>query len=184
MANVLTNPDRFFVELSRRDPNLLAPFAIVVVSAIAPAIVNMLYYSSIAVPTKTIVELLAPFILWFLFAGAYYAISIFFGGVGSFKRVLEFTGYSFIPQILYIIFGTVLMCIFRSPYTPFPQFIVYTIAVINLLIVLWSVVICVLAVKHARNLSTQDALFTVVGGVIAWALLLWGLAWILSGIMN
>jgi len=29
MANPLTNPDRFFAEISGRDPNLLAPFVIV-----------------------------------------------------------------------------------------------------------------------------------------------------------
>jgi len=184
MTNVLTNPDRFFAELSGRKSNLLTPFVIVIVSAIIPVIAKMICYYSIAVPTMTIVELVAPPIMWFLFAGASYALSIFFRGVGSFKRVLEFTGYSFVPQILYVIFSAILLGIFLSPHTPRPQFMVYAIAIINLIIVLWSVAIWLFAVKHARNLSTQGALFAVIGGVVSGFLLLWGLACTISGIMN
>ena len=47
MANPLTNPDRFFAELSGRDPNLLAPFLIVLITATISAVSTaMIPYSS------------------------------------------------------------------------------------------------------------------------------------------
>ena len=170
---LITNPDRFFAELSGRESNLLMPFVIVLVSAILPVIAKMICYYSIAVPVAVIVELIAPFIGWILCAGAVYAFSIIFWGVGSFKRVLEFTGYGFVPQILSAIFSAVLLYIFLPTHTPPPQFMVYTITIIVLLLSFWSVAIWVFAVKHARNISTQEALFTVVGGVFTgWLLVL------------
>lgn len=181
---LITNPDRFFGELSGRESNLLAPFAIVIVSAIAPAIANMIYYSSIAVPPRTIVGLIAPFIGWFLCAGAFYAISIFFRGVGSFKRVLEFTGYGFVPQIPSAILNAILMPILLPIISSHPQFMMYAIAIIGLLFFLWSVAIWIFAVKHARNLPMQDALFTVVGSMVAGWLLMLVTIGVISGIMN
>lgn len=171
---LITNPNRFFGELSGRDPNLLAPFIIVLIGAVISAISDaMMSYRSGAAAAGIAIELVAPFIMWFLFAGAFYAISIFHGGVGSFKRVLEFTGYGFIPQIPSAIFNALIINTLLPFLASLPQFTTYAIAIIGLLLFLWSVAIWVFAVKHARNLSTQDALFTVVGGVVAgWLLML------------
>lgn len=60
----------------------------------------------------------------------------------------------------------------------------YAIAIIGLLLFLWSVAIWVFAVKHARNLSTQDALFTVVGGVVAGWLLMWGMIYLIASTIH
>ncbi|MEA3282371.1 MAG: Yip1 family protein [Euryarchaeota archaeon] len=177
---LITNPDRFFAELSGRESNLLTPFVIVIVSAVIPVIAKMICYSSIAVPVGVIVELIAPFIGWLLCAGAFYAFSIFFRGVGSFKRVLEFTGYGFIPKIPSAILNAILLSLLAS----LPQSIVYAITIISSLLLFWSVGIWVFAVKHARNIPAQDAFFTVAGSMVAGWLLLWGLAWILLGIMH
>jgi hypothetical protein len=184
VVNPLTNPDRFFAELSGRGSNLLAPFVIVLIVAAIPAIAEMLYYSSGTASTGIAVGLVAPFLIWFLFAGAFYAISIFPGGVGSFKRVLEFTGYGFIPQIPSAIFNALIINTLLPPLASLPQFTTYAITIIGLLLFLWSVAIWVFAVKHARNLSTQDALFTVVGGVVAGWLLMWGMMCIIAGIID
>jgi hypothetical protein len=167
---LLTNPDRFFGELSGRESNLLAPFVIVLITAIIPAIAELLYYFH-TTAAEIVVEV-APFVWWFLCAGASYVLSIFLGGVGSFKRVLEFTGYGFIPQILSAIFNTVVIYTLLPLLASLPQFMMYVIAIIGLLLFLWSVAIWVFAVKHARSLSTQDALFVVVCSlVVGW--LLW-----------
>ncbi|MEA1895038.1 MAG: Yip1 family protein [Euryarchaeota archaeon] len=176
---LIANPDRFFAELSGRESNLLTPFVIVIVSAVIPVIAKMICYSSIAVPVEVIVELIAPFIGWLLCAGAFYAFSIFFRGVGSFKRVLEFTGYGFIPQIPSAILNAILLPILLPLLASLPQFIAYAITIISLLLLFWSVAIWVFAVKHARNIPAQDAFFTVAGSMVAGWLLLWGLAWIL-----
>ena len=170
---LITNPDRFFGELSGSASNLLAPFSIVLIGAAIPAIAKMVCYHSITVPPVVAVGLIAPFIGWFLCAGAFHAISIFFGGIGSFKRVFEFTGYGYILQIPSAIFNAVILYILLPTLASSPRFAMYAIAIISILLSLWSVAIWVFAVKHARNLSTQDALFTVVGGVVGgWLLLL------------
>ncbi|PXF58209.1 MAG: hypothetical protein C4B59_13770 [Candidatus Methanogaster sp.] len=41
VANVLTNPDRFFAEPSQRDVNLRTPFTIVLIAAIVATISNV-----------------------------------------------------------------------------------------------------------------------------------------------
>ena len=181
---LITNPDRFFGELSERDPNLLAPFVIVLITATISAVSTAMMPYSSGAAAEVAIRLITPFIWWFLFAGAFYALSIFFRGAGSFKRVLEFTGYGFIPQILSAIFNAIIMHALLSLLASLPQFTVYAIAIISLLIALWSVAIWVFAVKHARNISAQDALFTVVGSMVAGWPLMWGLACIISGIMN
>ncbi|MEA1865228.1 MAG: Yip1 family protein [Euryarchaeota archaeon] len=150
----------------------MAPFLIVLIGAVIPAIAKMICYSSITVTASIAVELIAPFVAWFLNAGAFYAISIFLGGIGSFKRVFEFTGYGFILQILSAIFNAILLYALLSTHGSPPQFMVYVIDISGLLLLLWSVAIWVFAVKHARNLSTQDALFTIVGSVVVGGLLL------------
>ncbi len=88
MANPLTNPDRFFGELSGRDPDLLAPFAIVLITATISAVSTAMMHCSSGAAAEVAIRLITPFVWWFLFAGAFYALSIFFMGAGSFKRVL------------------------------------------------------------------------------------------------
>ena len=180
---LITNPDRFFAELSGRNPNLLAPFIIVLIGAVIPAIAEVICYFH-AAAAGIAVELVAPFIVWFLFAGAFYAISIFLGGVGSFKRVLEFMGYGFIPQILSAIFNALIIHTPLALLASLPQFTTYAIATIGLLLFLWSVAIWAFAVKHARNLSTQDALFAVVGGVVAGFLLMLVIIGVIASIID
>jgi len=119
MTNVLTNPDQFFAELSTRDESLKTPFLIVLVAATIAAISSAMMLSTIA-PTLpeeaavvsdvfpvigAITGLLMLFILWLLYTGVFYVLSIFFGGEGSFKRCLEFVGYGFIPMIISSLIG-------------------------------------------------------------------------------
>ena len=121
MTNVLTNPDRFFAELSAKDTKLMTPFAIVLVVAIIAAISAAMMldvvasslpetastFVGIGAAIGAIVGLLMQFVMWLLYAGVFYVISIFFSGEGSFKRCLEFIGYGFIPSIIGAIIGLV-----------------------------------------------------------------------------
>jgi len=170
---LITNPDRFFGELSGRASNPLAPFVIVLITATISAVSTaMMPYSSGAAVEEVAIRLITPFIWWFLCAGAVYAFSIFFRGVGSFKRVLEFTGYGFIPQIPSAIFNALIMHALLPLLASLPPFTTYVIAIIGLLLLLWGAAIWIFAVKHARNISTRDALFAVIGGVVAGVLLM------------
>ena len=201
MTNVLTNPDRFFAELSAKDTKLMTPFAIVLVSAIIAAICTMVMFRvmysfpenvafvfSTFATINTISDLITPFISWFLFAAAFYVVSMLFKGEGSFVRVFEFVGYGFIPMIIASVLGLVTTLILTSA-VGFPlnnpellwQTMMQHLSIygpvmvvsvtIQFLIMLWSVVIWVFGVKHVRNLGMGHAIITVLGGChITWCL--------------
>jgi hypothetical protein len=209
MTNVLTNPDRFFAELSTRDVSLKTPFVIVLIAAIissisaamaASATISTLpeeaaAFAGIGAAIGAIYGLFLQFSIWLLSAGVFYVISIFFGGEGSFKRVLEFTGYGFIPMIASLVIGLVVTTtmlptiefsvenpeLFQQTFMQNPFMQAYSI--IATLLTLWSANIWIFAVKHARNISTKNALITVgvpVGLYLLRIILVWSI--ILIGI--
>ncbi|HDN65871.1 MAG TPA: YIP1 family protein [Methanosarcinales archaeon] len=134
ITDMLTNPDRFFAELSQRDVNLRTPFVIVLITAIVGAICTMITYrvmtssypaeiSAIfgALSTfSTISSLITPFISWVIYAVVFYAVSMLFKGEGSFERVFELVGYGFVPMIIASVVGLVTTMIlapaFGSPF--------------------------------------------------------------------
>jgi len=180
MANVLTNPDRFFAELSQRGVNLRTPFTIVLVAAIVATISNVMM-SGVMVPlfprgvgvyrllpamSHIISGFIAPFGSWLLCSAIFYAISRLFGGTGSFERVFEFVGYGFIPHIAGSVVGLAVIMvaspnelIFESFQQAHPLILIFSI--IQLLLVLYGAVIWIFAVKHARNIGTKHAIITV-----------------------
>ncbi len=187
MTNVLTNPDRFFAELSAKDTKLMTPFVIVLVAAIIAAISAAMMmdvvtpalpeeaasFASMIATISVVMALIVMFILWLLYAGIFYVISIFFSGEGTFKRCLEFTGYGFIPMIVSAAIGLAVSSIVY-PTIDFsvenPELLkqalmqdplVQASAVIGIFLTLWSANIWVFGIKHARNLSARDALITV-----------------------
>ena len=203
MADILTNPDRFFAELSTRDVNLKTPFVIVLVSAIIGAIHAMVMfrvvmsllpeeiatiYSAFAT-ISAISNLITPFISWVLCAAVFYTVSMLFKGEGSFERVFEFVGYGFIPMIIATVVGLVATMIMAPAIIlPLnnPELMHQTMtqhllryaqvmtvsAIIQFLLVLWSVIIWIFGVKHARNLGTGHAIITVLAMPVAFLLLL------------
>lgn len=202
MTNVLTNPDRFFAELSQRDVNLKTPFIIVLVSAIIGAIYAMMMYrvmmsslpeevaaiSYVFATISAISNLITPFISWILGAATFYVVSMLFKGEGSFSRVFEFVGYGFVPAIIASVVGLVTIMI-MTPAVGFPldnpELLQQTMmqhlsshdpammisTIIQILLVLWSVVILIFGVKHARNLGTGHAIITVLAVPAAFFLL-------------
>ncbi len=200
MTNVLTNPDRFFAELSAKDTKLMTPSVIVLVAAIVAAIsavmmVNVMIFSlpeeaaefaGIGAAIGAIAAFIMQFIMWLLYTGVFYVISMFFSGEGSFKRCFEFIGYGFIPSIIAAIIGlgvmmTVLPTIEFSVENPelFQQTLMsnslmQASAVIGIFLTLWSANIWIFAIKHARNLSSRNALITV--GVPVGLYILYGIS--------
>ena len=189
MANLLTNPDRFFAELSGRDLDMRMPAAIVLLAAIAtgihiaamsgvtttPASSGVAVpFTGISVATGVIIGLILMSVTWFLFAGVFYAISTMLRGVGSFKRVLEFTGYGFIPAIIAPVIGLAAVWL-AYPGIDFstiePQLMKQTLMqnplmkasdIAGIIFLLWSSVIWIFGVKHACNVSRRTATVTVV----------------------
>ena len=190
IRDVLTDPDRFFGELSEKGTNLTVPAGIVLISALIDAVLLVMVIGTIMrrfpgdlvqsgtdTAATIVVELISGFAFWFIVAAVFYAISVLFKGNGSFKRCLEFTGYGFIPAIAASVIGlVVIMVVFltiefpvESPelmtQTLMPQLeqnpLMKTLPIITNLLGLWGAYIWIFGIKHARNISTRDALITV-----------------------
>ena len=190
IRDVLTDPDRFFSELSKRDVNLKIPAGIVLISAFIDAILLVMIIGTIMrrfpgdlvqsgtdTASHIIVELISGFAFWFIVAAVFYAISVLFKGNGSFKRCLEFTGYGFIPAIVASVIGLAVIVVVLST-IEFPvenpelmtrtlmsqleqNPLMKTLPIITNLLGLWEAYIWIFGIRHARNISTRDAMITV-----------------------
>ncbi|MCW3140242.1 MAG: YIP1 family protein [Methanophagales archaeon] len=128
------------------------------------------------------------FIIWLIVAAVFFGISCIFKGEGNFKRTLEFVGYGYIPTIIGGLISLVLVYNFITTAqipaitTTDPTKIKEVIAplmkspmmmlssAVGMLFMLWSANIWVFGLKHARNLSTKNALITVAIPVAAYIL--------------
>ncbi|MDI6885649.1 MAG: Yip1 family protein [archaeon] len=121
--------------------------------------------------------LVVSLLIWVVFAAVFFGISWILKGEGTFTRTLEFVGYGYIPMILSGMISAVLMYNFIStaqiPQVTDPTEIaeimrqwitgnpmVQLSSIIGILFMLWSANIWVFGLKHARNLSTKNALIT------------------------
>jgi hypothetical protein len=117
-------------------------------------------------------------VIWVVFAALFFGISALLKGEGRFKRTLEVVGYGYIPMIIGGLISAVLMYNFIStaqfPHVTDPAQIAEVIkqwmtknpmvqlsSIIGTLFMLWSANIWVFGLRHARNLSTKNALITV-----------------------
>ncbi len=129
---------------------------------------------------------IASFVIWLIIAAIFFGISALFKGEGRFKRTLEFVGYGYIPTIIGGLISAVLVYNFvttvQIPAITDPAEITEVItslmkspmmllsSAIGILFMLWSANIWVFGLKHARNLSTENALITVAIPVAAYIL--------------
>ena len=126
------------------------------------------------------------FIIWLIIAAVFFGISCIFKGEGKFKRTLEFVGYGYIPTIIGGLISAVLLYNFVTtvqiptitdptkinevitPLMKSPMMLLSS--AVGILFMLWSANIWVFGLKHARNLSTRNALITVAIPVAAYIL--------------
>ena len=189
--NPLTNPDGFFKEEMGKDIDLKSPALIVLVAGVIAAvnafIIAGMVLEAIA-PTLppeaagflkfgsifgAVVALFITFIMWAIYTGIFFVISAILGGEGDFKRLFEFVGYGFIPTIFGSLIGG-LLTYYGMGGVEFsmenPELIQQSImadpmmqaaSIIGIIFLLWTANICIFAVKHARGLTTKNALITV-----------------------
>ncbi|MFA5613399.1 MAG: YIP1 family protein [Methanoculleus sp.] len=125
--------------------------------------------------------LIMGFLTWIVVAAVLHIISMLFKGEGAFTRTLEFTGYAFLPQAIGGIIGAAFSYRIISgltiPVVTDPEQIIMVTealaemiaadpltqiaSLVGILFVLWSANILIFGMKHARNLSTRDAVLTV-----------------------
>ena len=131
---------------------------------------------------------IASFIAWLIIAAVFFGISCIFKGEGKFKRTLEFVGYGYIPTIIGGLISAVLVYNFvttvqippititdpaeiQEVITPLMRSPMLMLSsAVSILFMLWSANIWVFGLKHARNLSTRNALITVAIPVAAYIL--------------
>lgn len=120
-------------------------------------------------------SVIGSFFLWFVYAGVFYTISIYFEGVGEFRRLFTYVGWGFIPEIVSGLMTTATMVVVvrdmqrpssvaeleRSTRAIQSHPLMTAVGIAGILLTLWRGTIWVFAVKHARNLSLRDATVTV-----------------------
>jgi hypothetical protein len=124
-------------------------------------------------------------LMWVVFAAIFFGISWLFKGAGTFKRTLEVIGYGYLPMIFSGIIGAALIYQFVStaqiPQVTDPNEMVEIVtrwiaanpmirlsSILGMLFMLWSANIWVFGLKHARNLTTRNAVITVAIPVLAY----------------
>jgi len=153
-------------------------------------------FTSVMAFVSVIGAVVFSLLFWLIITAIFYGISAIFGGEGSFKRTLEFVGYGYIPTIFAGIIGAALtyhlVSTLTLPHIPAgaePMEVSRIVqawaqglkrhpismlsSAVGILFTLWSANIWIFAVKHARGLTTRNALLTVgipVGAYIAYSL--------------
>ena len=212
--DVFANPTRFFGDRAEKDPSFRAPIVIMLFWVIITMIRTMFLdapltkkimsaypeeiasITSITKYSSLFGSVVTPFLIWLVLGIVFFVISYFLKGEGTFKKVLEFTSYGFVP----IIIGTILSSALKWNVIPglIDQIPVYQAAnieelatvlqqisqqyqslilnnpyflaghLINILFTLWAANIWICGMERARNLSTGKALITVMIPVAVW----------------
>jgi len=209
LLSALVSPNAFFENAQKEKENLRIPALIVLAAAVLAGVHGYIVSGPVArlmagaMPSlgtivllaAIIVPLIVTFVIWAFWTGIIYAISLAFKGTGSFKKMLECTGYGYIPQIA----GSLITLIAALEYIPkvvVPQITSATLqnpeaitaatkalmqdpamteftqiaTIVSIVFLLWSANIWIFAVKHARNLSMRDAAICVFIPVLAYIL--------------
>jgi len=118
---------------------------------------------------------------WAIYGIVFHIVSALFKGQGDLERTLEFTGYGLIPQVFGGIIGTYFSYRLLSGLTipsmtspeqmvEFSENLVTVLTtsplaqiagLVSILFLVWSANIWIFGMKHARGLSTRDAVLTV-----------------------
>jgi len=199
IRDLLLRPDIFFGGRMKEPEDLKLPGLIALVGAAVAAgaayIISGTYsemFSELAGgmgPIIGVISAISAFfgfiiIWWIIFAAIFYGLSLTFGGKGTFKRTLEFSGIGLIPIIL----GTIISLLISLYYVPLievpvisgitdpaviqeamsqmmedPAFREFTqvSSLISVIFLVWSANLWIFALKHARNLTMKQAAMTV-----------------------
>ena len=197
MKDLLLNPNEFFKKRADTEPKLLMPFLIILISGILSGIIAFYMVGLLA---QGMPEEIAQFmvigqiagaggaivfsiVLWIVFAAVFYGLSAIFKGTGRFKKVLEITGYGYLPML----FGAVITLVFFSAIAPSIQIqeidftdpeqaqatgtIIQSALkdnsyfliswVISMLLVLWAANLWIFGLCHARKVELKHAFISV-----------------------
>ena len=207
--SILVTPDAFFEGLEKEGTGLRNPALIVLAAAVCAAVNGYLVGGPVArlmggaMPSMSVIIPVASaigafimmFIIWVLWTVIIYAITFGFRGTGSFRKMLGFTGYGFLPQIFGAVI-TVTVALVDIPRVAVPSVtsaalqdpaaiqaatkalmhdpamaaFTQTAAVVGIVFLLWSANIWIFGTKHARILSIRHAAICVFIPVLVYIL--------------
>lgn len=206
--NVLTAPNAFLRNESD-DPRLLPPALVVTVVALLGVALQYVLFSRISASLSNpetagffdiimyvsmVFSFLAAYVGWFIYAGVFYLLSLFFEADGSFGAVFKLVGWGYVPSIFSAAVTAVAYFFFLSgdalgspegfaavAQNPLNGPILWALSLVGVVFTLWQGALFAFAVKHGRNLTMKQAalvvspvivlsvggsIFTVVSGLI------------------
>lgn len=187
MLEVLTDPNGFFERKMGEAISFKTPLIILLVLGLLGAINAIIMVRKVISALPEDAAMFAQFgavfgaigafigvlFIWVIYAGIFYLISMVFNGEGSFKRVLEFVAYGFIPSIASSLIGIVVTSRALSTVEfslENPELLQQTLlaspwiqasVVIGVIFLLWSANIWIFGLIHSRGISTKNAILTV-----------------------
>ncbi|MDP2216751.1 MAG: YIP1 family protein [Methanolobus sp.] len=184
MLEVLTDPNGFFKRKNNEEIEFKTPLLIILLMAAVGAITAVIVmqnvigglpeeaaaFAGIGTVLAVVGAVIGTFVMWAVYSAIFYVISMLFNGEGSFKRVMEFVSYGFIPSII----SSIISAIFTSRAYSNIDFTDPMIAdtllsdptlriagIVGIIFMLWSANIWIFALVHSRNLSVKNAAITV-----------------------
>ena len=196
LKEVLTDPNLFFSNLMEQKPSLKTPAMIItliaILSAISAAMVTQKImtilpeeaaaFASIGMIAGSVGAIFGVFFMWVLYSGIFYIISAILGGQGEFKRVMEVVAYGFIPSIFSGIIGMIAMAtsfsvegldindpvMMQQAMTSDP--VMQMTMLTGIIFTIWSANIWIFGLRHARDLTTRNAVISVLVPVMIYIL--------------
>ena len=180
---LLFSPDRFFAERATRPVNLKTPFLIVCglflveIGGNYDAITTYARTLELADPSAhpivyagLFATALSPFLAWVSYSAVFHGVSYLYKGRGTFLRTLASVGYGCVPLI---IGGLLYLVLFQFVSLPVQDYFVparvaahaTAVALVDagvaIFVLLWCGFLWTAGMRHARSLSTRQALVTV-----------------------
>jgi hypothetical protein len=209
LPDILIRPDIFFGRMKNEKESLKIPAIIVLAGSLVAAAYGYLVgtmsakmmgglqpgLDSVIILSAVIGAIVGVFIFWVLITAIIYGLSSVFKGQGPFTRLLEVTGYGYLPQI----FGSVITLAAAAVYIPNVTVPVVTKAMlenpeelqaatkalmhdpammeltqittlVGIVFLLWSANIWIFGTRHYRGISMRDAAICVGVPIVLWVL--------------
>lgn len=187
---VLTDPRSFFERMDE-EPSVRGPVVIVGVLAVLGSLASVVTFQALAgrVPGDArgllvaagvfavVVGLVVPFAIWLLYAVAFFVVSLFLDGEGSFRDVALLSAWGFLPRVFGALVSLVATVVatrqvtvpeLTSPeqFRTFARAVAVhpanlAASVLGIGLLLWSAYIWVAALQESRRLDRGEAVIAV-----------------------
>ncbi|WP_292467419.1 Yip1 family protein [Methanolobus sp.] len=215
MLEIVTNPDSFFKRKMNEEIDFKIPLMIMgfvwLVGLLKIVVALSLFMGTVpddmpddvipifigAIIIGTVIGFVGIFIMWLFVSGTFYVLSCLFHGKGSFKRVMEFFSYGFIPYIidafissiyLYYVFSGIdfiflvekssssrneFMRIFLNEFIFANLPLTVVLFVFSTIMSLLTIYIWIYGLKHSRNISLKNSVIAIVIPVAMYSIYNW-----------